>query len=126
MMKRVRIVRRTPLRQRKMYRPPARKEETKVTPQMHAYILNRDKMCFAARVEPEHRCRDRWGNPHAADALNRLTLDHVHEHAMMGVRAKSIRGRMVAACGWANNEGWCSAHRNEEREYLRLVEPDGQ
>jgi hypothetical protein len=115
------MLRRTPLR-RSRPKPRFRPEDDKVTPELHDYILDRDKRCFAAKIEPGHECRDRFGHPHASDDRRRLTLDHVHDHATAAKRAKSDRFHLVAACGWANNEGWCSAHRNDERQYLREVE----
>jgi len=124
-MKRVPLVRRTPLRPRKLYRAPWRRDLADiVTPEMHAYILLRDRMCFAAMKDPAHQCRDRWGNQHAADDLARLTLDHVHRAARAGKRAESVKGCLIAMCGDANNNGWASAHRQDERDYLAEKEPE--
>lgn len=117
-------LRRTTSLRRSWMRPWRRDDADKVTPAVHAYVLQRDRMCFAAMKDPEHRCRDRFGNPHASDDLTRMTLDHVHKAATMGVRAKSIPRCLVTMCGWANNEGWASAHRNDERIYLQEMEPD--
>jgi hypothetical protein len=115
------MLRRTPLR-RSRPKPWFRAEEDKVDADERAYVLARDVICIAARVDLSHECRDRFGMPHRSDDAARLTLDHVHEHAQMGKRAASDRRHMVAACGWANNEGWCSAHRAEERAWLLEVE----
>jgi len=92
-----------------------------VTPALREYILSRDKRCFATRVEPEHRCRDRWGILHRPDALELLTLDHVKDAARIGLRAPSDARHLVAMCFWANVNGWASAHRNEERAYLAAI-----
>lgn len=116
-------MKRTPLR-RTRARTWFRADEDKVTPELRAYILARDGMCFAARIDLSHQCRTRFGAPHRPDDLAKLTLDHVHDHASMGKRAPSDPRHLVAVCGFANNEGWCSAHRNEERDYLRRMEAD--
>lgn len=94
-----------------------------VTPEMAAYVLARDRVCIAYRVDSTHRCRNRWGDEHAPDDVRQLTIDHVKREARMGKRAESVPACLVAACGWANNEGWCSAHRAEERAYLAMAEP---
>ncbi len=115
-------MRRSPLK-RSRPKPWFRAEEDKVTPELHDYILDRDRICIAARVEgPEHQCRTRFGMPHAPNDRRLLTLDHVHHAATLGVRAKSDRWHLVAACGDANNNGWCSAHRAEERSWITLKE----
>ena len=115
-------MRRTPLR-RTRPKPWFRAEDDKVTPELHDYILDRDKMCFAAMIDPTHQCRTRFGERHAADDRRRLTLDHVKDHAAMGDRAKSDKRHLLAMCGDANNNGWASAHRQEERERLAEIEP---
>jgi len=104
-------------------KPWRRKESDKVTPELHAYILDRDKVCFAAKIDLSHQCRTRFGAPHRSDDRKKLTLDHVHDHATAGKRAASDKDHLIAVCGFANNEGWCSSHRMEEREYLAEVEP---
>ena len=113
---------RVPLRRTRL-KPWRRDESDKVTPTLREQIFARDGQCVAAKMDLSHQCRDRWGKPHRSDDLARLTLDHVHDHATAGKRAPSDARHLVAACGWANNEGWCSAHRAEERDYLRRVEP---
>ena len=107
------IARRVSLR-RKPQRDP-------VTPAVREFVLARDRQCLAYKVEYEHVCRDAFGNVHRPDDLERLTLDHVKSAAMMGRRAPSDPGHLVALCAWANTEGWASAHRTEERAYLRSV-----
>lgn len=104
-------------------KPWLRKPEDKVTPELHAYILDRDRECIAFIVDPTHQCMTRFRQPHKPDDRRKLSLDHVHDAATSGVRAKSDKYHLVAACGWANNEGWCSAHREDERDYLRQKEP---
>lgn len=112
-------LRRTPIR--RWARPP----DDKVSPELAAFILARDQMCFAARIDFEHVCRDTYGDVHRADDKKRLTLDHVHDAATTGKRAPSDKYHLLALCGWANTQGWASAHRNDEREYLAMVNDDG-
>jgi hypothetical protein len=91
---------------------------------MVAYLFARDKGCVAAKLDRGHQCATRFRQPHSSTDLSKMTIDHVKEHARMGVRAESDDPRrMVTLCGFANNEGWASAHRKEERAYLRGVEP---
>lgn len=121
-MRRTPLVRRTSLRRSRM-KPWRRDEDDKVTPELHAYILDRDRMCIGARYDETHQCMTRFREPHAPDDRRKLSLDHVHDAAMTGQRAKSDKYHLVAACGWANNEGWCSANRDLERQYLAEKEP---
>lgn len=109
----------SPIRQR------ARPSADKVTPELHAYIMERDQMCFAARVDFDHVCRDTYGDIHRSNDKRKLTLDHVHDAATIGKRAPSDRYHLLVLCGWANTQGWASAHRNDEREYLAMVNDDG-
>lgn len=117
------MLRRVPLR-RSRPKPWFRAEEDKVTPEVREQVLRRDGMCVAAMMSGGHQCRDRFGMPHAATDTRRLTLDHVHDAATTGKRAPSDPAHLVALCGDANNNGWASAHRAEERAYLRLVTAD--
>lgn len=114
-------MRRTPIR-RSRPKTWLRDPDDKVTPELHAYIMRRDKQCVAALLDPAHECRTRFGRPHLPTAVSLLTLDHVHDAATMGDRAKSDIWHLVAMCGWGNNEGWASAHREEERRYLKEKE----
>lgn len=105
------LVRRTPLRPRKLYRPPARAESDKVSGDLYAYVMLRDGECVARKIDPEHVCS------------GTATIEHVNDHAMMGKRAPSDRKHCLRLCLGANINGWASAHKNEERAYLRAVEP---
>lgn len=116
------MIRKTPLRPKKWYRPPARKASTKVTPALREYIMRRDRGCVAAKVDPEHQCRNQWGDTHAATDLDQMTIEHVHDHARLGLRAASDKDHCLTLC-WASNVlGWASAHRDIERAYLARVE----
>lgn len=79
-------------------------------------------MCLAAKLDYGHECRDAFGHPHDPRDVGKLTLDHVKDHAMMGKRAPSDAKHLVAVCFAANVYGWCSAHRQLERDYLAWIE----
>lgn len=117
-------MRRGPILRRRPWKTWRRAESTKVTPELHEYVLQRDRQCLAARVDPDHACRDAWGNPHAPNDLRKLTLDHVKDHPRLGLRAPSTRYHLVAVCHAANVLGWCSANRAIERDWLATMEPD--
>lgn len=107
------MIRRTPIR-RRLYRPPPRRDEDKVSPDDYAYVMLRDGSCVARQIDPDHHCQG-----HA-------TLDHVpgKNQNAMGRRSPSDRKHLVRLCLSANIDGWASAHRDAEREYLARVEPD--
>ena len=110
-----------------MKRSPLRRTSSLRRSRMKPWLRDPDdKVCIAARYDPTHQCMTRFRQPHAPDDRKRLTLDHVHHAATTGKRAKSNKWHLVAACGWANNEGWCSANRQTERDYLREVELDNE
>ena len=106
------------MKRRATLRKWVRPEADKVSPETYEYVMRRDGMCLAARLDLGHLCRDTYGYPHRSDDRKKLTLDHVHDSAMAGKRAPSDRRHLVSLCGWANNQGWASAHRAEERAYL--------
>lgn len=82
------------------------------------FILSRDRRCVAAIRDPKHVCRDRWGRPHAPDALDLLTIEHVKDAPRMGKRAPDDPAHLVALC-WAANVGVPSKEmRQWFREYL--------
>lgn len=91
---------------------------------LHEAVLRRDGICFVARLDPVHLCRDRWGQPHAARVLRLLTMDHVKEHPRLGRRAPSDLAHLVAMC-WGANVGVPSKEvRAAERAYLAQLYPD--
>jgi len=90
---------------------------------LRRFILVRDRRCVAAIRDPAHVCRDRWGQVHAPDDLDRLTIEHVKDQPRMGKRAPDDPAHMVALC-WASNVGVPSkALRQWMREYLAEVAP---
>jgi hypothetical protein len=91
-----------------------------VTPDLRRRVLLRDKGCVAAALGFKHVCRDTWGNVHQPTDLDRLTLDHVNDHPMLGKRAPSDEQHLVSLCAFAHFAGWATSHRDVEREYLRM------
>lgn len=107
-------MRRSPIR-RKPHPDP-------VTPDVANTVLARDGVCVASKLDPFHRCRDRWGNDIDPRQLDRMTLDHVRDHAMMGKRAPSDPAHLVTLCWYAHlNTNWATSHRAELREYLEAA-----
>lgn len=94
----------------------------KVTAEVRQQVLERDKVCFLARLSITHVCHDQWGRWHPSNDLDRLTVDHVHsEGGMMGKRAPSDAQHLVAMCAQANIGGPSHAVREAERAYLLTV-----
>lgn len=107
------------------FRKPMKRSVIKadpVTTEVRAFVLARDRGCVAEKLDRSHECRDQWGNPHRPGDLARLTLDHVKDAPRLGKRAPSDPAHLVAMCWGANVLGWASAHRPDERAYLRSIE----
>ena len=93
----------------------------KVSPTVREAVLLRDRVCFLYRINKAHKCFDTYGNPHAPDDTNRLSLDHVKDEAMLGKKARSDVEHLVALCGAANVKGVSRESRQLQRAYLRRV-----
>jgi hypothetical protein len=65
-------------------------------------VLLRDGCCILLRLDPDHRCRDRWGK-----------------------KAPTDMAHLVALCGYANVAVPSKATRDRIREYLRRGTVDG-
>jgi hypothetical protein len=93
-----------------------------VTAELHARVLRRDTACFIyLYVDRQHICADRWNRSHSPYELAKLTVDHVKDEPMMGVRAPDDERHLVAMC-WRGNVGVPSkAVRAAEREYLAAL-----
>ena len=82
-------------------------KRSRVSPELHAYVLERDGMCFMKRIDPEHVCG------------GYMTVDHVNDGGgKMGKRAPSDAKHLVALCLEANVRGPSREVRQAEREYL--------
>lgn len=116
------MIRRTPLR-RTRPKPWFRAEEDKVTPELRAAVLDRDRACVLWLRDPGHACRDRWGMPHAPDDRKKLSIEHVHDgYGTTGKRAPSDMAHCMALCGGANVGVPSKVEREWMRDYLRRVE----
>lgn len=94
---------------------------SRVTPAVALAVFARDQRCFLAKIEPDHRCRDVWGRPHASTDLARLTLEHVKDGPRMAKRAPSDPAHLVALCGYANVAVPSRSQREAMRAYLKAV-----
>jgi hypothetical protein len=93
----------------------------RVTPELREAVLARDGRCVLFDLDPEHYCRDRWGQPHMPGATHLLTIEHVKTDLRMGVRAPSDLRHLVSMC-WAGNLGPPSKdQRAAIRAYLEEV-----
>ena len=88
---------------------------------MREAILRRDKECLGHKLDPDHVCRDGWGNPHSPYDLNRLSLEHVKTELRMGRRAPSDERHLVALCHSLNQRVPSKAEREAFRSYLAKV-----
>lgn len=76
--------------------------------ELRDFVLRRDRICFAYRLDPKHVCRDRWGRPHAPNKM--LTLEHVPRvHYDTDPRRDDER-HCVAIC-WAANV-WAPSNKD--------------
>lgn len=77
-------------------------------------------VCIAPLVDKNASSSECWG---------RTTLDHVKPDPRMGVKAEDIPEQLVSACQGHTEDGmkaghqWNTAHREEERDYLRRAHP---
>lgn len=61
----------------------------------------------------------------------RWRIEHVKKAARIGKRAEPAMDRLMALCQGHTEDGmkrgavWATAHRDEQREYLAKVKPDG-
>ena len=96
----------------------------RVTPELHERVLKRDGCCFLHLLfGAAHQCRDKWGVPHSAYDLHKLTVDHVHSHAggTRGKRAPSDERHLTAMCAYSNIAGPSRSVREAQRDYLRSL-----
>ena len=93
-------------------------------PELREEILERDRRCFMTRLDPNHQCRDRWGNRHRSDDRRYLTMEHVKQHLAMGIMKKHLPWLVVALCGYENNRPPSAQTRMAMRSYLAALYPD--
>lgn len=118
-MKRSAPIRRTPL---KAWR---RKPEDKVTPDVAAFVFRRDGACVPSMLGAPGLCTDTFDNVLAATNVERMTLDHVRDHAMMGKRAPSDAAHLIVTCAGHGVQRWELANRDVIRTYLSKVDDLG-
>lgn len=118
-------MRRTPMRRTGPIRPRPRRNRPPVDwDALRRRVLARDGgMCFLARIDTNHSCATRWGDPHGPYDADLLTLDHVKPEARMGVKADDVDWQMVAMCGAGNNKPPSAEERALERLHLAEHHP---
>ena len=94
---------------------------TRVTPALRDAVFARDGRCILFNLDPDHVCRDRWGQPHMPGATHLLTIEHVKSELRMGLRAPSDMGHCVAMCHASNVGVPSKAQRTAIRAYLAEV-----
>jgi hypothetical protein len=94
---------------------------TRVTPALRDAVFARDGRCVLFNLDPDHVCRDKWGQPHIASRTDLLTIEHVKRELRMGVRAPSDLRHCVSMC-WAGNLGPPTKDQRQAiRAYLEEV-----
>lgn len=94
---------------------------TRVPPKLRAAVMDRDRRCVLFNLDPDHACRDQWGQPHIASRTDLLTIEHVKRELRMGPRAEHSMETCVAMC-WSGNLGPpTKVQRALIREYLAEV-----
>lgn len=97
-------------------------DTSKVTPDLHAEILRRDRECVLSKIEPWHICRDEWGRIHYAGDLAKLTIEHVKSEPRLGKRAPSDPAHCLALCHAANVGVPNKSQRAAFRAYLAAIQ----
>ena len=112
-------------------------------PEERAHVLRRDGDCIGRVLAymgwvSMHECRGPFGDPEPFPVpIEHLTLEHVKPAPRMGTRAMSakseeakrgdsLRRWSVAACHWANVNGWTSKYRTFVLIYLERLERLGR
>ena len=111
-MKRTPLTRSTP--------PKRQKRRDPVSSELRLAVLERDRACILWKLDPQHRCSDRFGS-HAPDHTNLLTLEHVKDDLRMGKRGPSDLAHLVAMCYGGNVGVPSRAQREAIRAYLQEV-----
>lgn len=111
---------------RRPWRAWSRSEEDKVTPELKAAVIGRDRSCIGYRLDPLHRCFTRFGETHAPTEAKFLEPDHVwwEPGGVKGKRAPSTIEHLVAMCGWLNNRPPSAEVREAERALLFKLYPE--
>lgn len=105
-------------------KPPKRvkKRRLGVTPNLHAFVLNRDGACVPYLLGWPHDCQTRFGQSHSPYHLSMLTLEHVKDELGMSIRAEDDPQHLVACCGMLNDQVPSALLRELLRAYLERVE----
>lgn len=91
-------------------------------PGVYEAVFERDRGCVLHFLEPGHECATRWGSPHAWDATELCTFEHVKENLGMGMKKVDDVRWAVVLCGAANARPPTKEQRALIREYLAMQE----
>lgn len=103
------------------WKRPSRRQVDPVTGAVRWAVVRRDGACVLSRLVAGHVCRDRWGEAHDPTNQRKLTVEHVKSELMMGRRAPSDMGHLVAMCAGSNIGVPSKVERAAIREYLASV-----
>lgn len=82
-------------------------------------VIERDRQCIAALLDLSHECKDKWGRPHNARDMNRLTLEHIVDR-----RGRRLDEPLwcIALCSEGNVvQHWSNANRDVAWAYLEGI-----
>ncbi len=102
----------------------SRPQADPVTPELYRLLMGRDRGCVLARLDPTHRCIDRWGYPAHPWDPRALSVEHVKRDLRAGRRAKSIPAFTVIICLGTNVKPPSEKERAKLREYLAERYPE--
>ena len=92
-----------------------------VRPSDRAEVFERDGQCIAPLVDPNAGpCQSRWGRTCNANDRRAFTLDHVPP-APGSTRVSRPRWMVTLCWGHGVITHWETAHRADERDYLRRI-----
>lgn len=100
------MIRRTPLRARRLYRPPARTDQ--VSPETAQAVFKRDGGCLAPRLGGS--AMDCWG---------RDRIEHVKREPRMGVRGDLLGTLCQGHTEDGTRAGYCWATDAKNRQAMR-------
>jgi hypothetical protein len=96
----------------------------RISKQLRWEVFSRDKACVLSFLEEGHECRDLWGQRHAPNAFDVLSVEHVkREGSMMGKKAPNDARHLVALDAYTNINVPSKKQREAIREYLDRVAP---
>ena len=81
-------------------------------------VFSRDGGCILAKLQPGHQCRDRWGQPHAPNNFDVLSIEHIKLELGMSVPRIHDLQHCVTLCAFTNGKPPSKEERALMRAYL--------